>query len=144
MKKQIITFLMIVFLAFPISALAMENMDHSEGSMILLGAEEVGGVKASVHLRDIETEMTKHGMKMTHHIMVRFLEMANSVTIEKGQVAVKVKDPSGKVSKAHKLMGMDGHFGVDLILGQKGVYNFIIATKFPDGKKRTFHFQVEL
>ncbi len=154
MSNKFIMLMLVTFLSIPLSGLAMTGMDHSgdnsaqagtaKGSMIILGAEEVDGVKASAHLMDVKEEMAKHGMEMTHHIMVNFVEMTMSTSFEKGQVAIKVKDPAGNVSKAQKLMGMDGHFGVDLNLDQNGKYNFTIATKLPDGKKRTYHFEIEL
>lgn len=59
-------------------------------------------------------------------------------------MAVKVKKPSEELSKAYPLIGMDGHFGVDLNLEDNGRYLFQIGTKFSDGKKRMFHFKVEL
>jgi hypothetical protein len=40
-------------------------------------------------------------------------------------------------------MGMDGHFGADIVLDKKGMYHFKIGTKLADGKKRTYHQHFE-
>ena len=124
----------------------MEKMDHQGmamgGKMIMLGTETVDGVKGMFHLNDVREQMAEHGMKQTHHIMVAF-EGADGEAIESGMVAVKVEDPDEKISEAIKLMGMEGHFGVDLTLDKKGMYHFKIGTKLADGTKRTYHMHFE-
>ena len=125
---------------------AMKGMDHQGmamgGKMIMLGNEEVDGIKGMFHLNDVREQMAGHGMKETHHIMVAFVG-ADGAAIEEGMVAVKVEDPDEKIGDAIVLMGMDGHFGVDLILDKPGMYHFKIATKFADGKKRMYHMHFE-
>ncbi len=129
----------------------MQEMEHGEGhmgmsmegKMIMLGAEEVDGVKGMFHLNDVKEQMAKHGMKETHHIMGAFIDVASGEKLEEGTVAVKIEDPDEKVSKPIMMMGMDGHFGVDIALEKKGMYHFKIGTKLADGKKRTFHMHFE-
>lgn len=126
----------------------MDKMDHGKmdhgsgmamgGDMIMLQDVEVDGVMASGHLMDVKEKMAEHGMSMTHHFMIGFMN-SEGEGIDKGQVAVKVESPDGKVSKANKLMGMDGQFGADVTLDQKGMYKFMVGTKLSDGKKRMFH-----
>ncbi len=124
----------------------MKGMDHQgmsmDGKMIMLGTEVVEGVKGMFHLNDVQEQMAKHGMKQTHHIMVAF-EDADGNAVESGIVAVKIEDPDEKVSDAIKMMGMDGHFGADIVLDKKGMYHFKIGTKLADGQKRTYHQHFE-
>ena len=172
MKKQIFVLMLTALLVIPATGFAMKNMDHGDngkkmamdqgkkmdhssmkgmdhgdmkmdGKMIMLGSEEVDGVKGMFHLNDVREQMAKHGMKQTHHIMVAFDDVASDKTIESGAVAIKIEDPDEKISNAIKLMGMDGHFGADITLDKKGMYHFKIGTKFADGKKRTYHMHYE-
>jgi hypothetical protein len=124
-----------------------DTMDHDmsghggmsmEGHMMMLGNMEVEGVTAMAHLNDVHEAMAKAGMAKTHHLMIAF-EGAKG-KIEQGAVAVKVTDPSGKTSSPTMLMGMQGHFGVDLELREKGTYTFDVGTKLADGKKRQYTF----
>lgn len=128
-----------------------KSMDHGkdghmgmnmEGHMMMLGTAEVDGVTAMAHLNDVHEAMAKAGMAKTHHLMIAF-EGAQG-KIEKGAVAVKVTRPDGTTEKPAMLMGMQGHFGVDLELKEKGTYTFEVGTKLADGKKRQFTFSHEV
>ena len=152
MKKQVFILILVAIMVIPISAMAMKKMDHSKmgqgagmamgGNMIMLEDTKVDGVTASTHLMDIKAKMAEHGMSMTHHFMVGFMNEAKKM-IGQGQVAIKIESPDGKVSKPIKLMGMNGQFGTDITLEQKGLYHFKVGTKFPDGNKRTFHMHYD-
>lgn len=154
MKQHLLALLVITALALPAGAQAMkhgdgEKMEHGSmsgmdmgGAMIMLEDQEVDGVMGSAHLMDVKAKMAEHGMKMTHHIMVGFMNAAGD-EISSGQVALKIKSPDGTVSQATRMMGMTGQFGVDINLDQKGTYQFMVGTKLDDGKKRTFHFEYE-
>ena len=126
----------------------MEGMDHSgmsmDGDMAMLGSLVVDGVKASAHVKDVSKAMAKMGMAQTHHLMVNFVGEKNGAAIGKGVVAVKIKNPDESEVKPVKMMGMDGHFGADLVLQEKGVYHFYVGTKLEDGVKRQFHFHTEV
>lgn len=157
MKKQSILFLAALFLlGTPLAGVAamhehgkMEGMEHGEmqheemmtqGDMIMLGDAVTDGVKGMAHLKDVGEAMAKMGMKETHHFMIMFMDTEIGEAIEAGTVAVKIKDPAGTEGKAIKLMGMQGHFGADVALDQKGEYHFKVGTKLKDGKKRQYHF----
>lgn len=162
-KKQLMMSLMLMLL-IPATVMAMDNnamdhssmdsasmnkmdmsgMDHSMDDMMMLGNEEVDGVKAMFHLSDVKTVMAKAGQPFTHHLMVNFVDVKTGKSIEAGKVAVKVKTPADVEGKPQMLMGMDGHFGVDLILDQTGTYQFKIGSKLADGKKREFNPQQDL
>jgi hypothetical protein len=88
--------------------------------------------------------MAKMGMKETHHFMVLFANAKDGKTIEAGTVAVKIKGPDDKEGAAIKLIGMDKHFGADVILEQKGAYVFTVGTQLADGVKRQFEFKYEV
>jgi len=158
MKKVNALLAALFLLSLPLAAGAMEGMKHDKmekmehGSMegmkhegmkmegmIMLGEETEEGVKAMAHLNDVKEAMAKMGMKETHHFMVAFVDAAGKPVTE-GTVAVKIKNPAGKEGNAIKLMGMEGHFGADIVLPEKGEYHFKVGTKLPDGKKREYHF----
>lgn len=127
------------------------KMDHgnmgSHGDMMMLGSEVVEGVKARVHIKDTSEAMAKMGMDHTHHLMVSFVKDGNGAeghAIKKGKVAVKVINPDETENKPVKMMGMDGAFGADLVLKEKGMYHFYIGTKLEDGTKRKYHFHTEV
>jgi len=124
------------------------KMDHGSmsmsGDMIMLGNSVEDGVKAMAHLKDVKAAMAKMGMDTTHHLMVMFEDEASGKPIESGAAAVKIKGPDGKERDAIKLMGMQGHFGVDVELTTPGEYHFMVGTKLADGKKRQFEFEYKL
>ncbi|MBE0500830.1 MAG: hypothetical protein IBX47_05250 [Desulfuromonadales bacterium] len=121
--------------------MAMEHGKNEMAGMMMLASEEADGVKAMFHLNDVKMQMAKAGQPFTHHLMVNFVDSKTGKPIVEGKVAVKVKTPAGVEGKAQMMMGMDGHFGIDLVLDQTGTYHFKIASKLADGKKREFNPQ---
>ncbi|RLB75741.1 MAG: hypothetical protein DRH06_07350 [Deltaproteobacteria bacterium] len=157
MKKQIFTLILMAIMMVPASSMAAKSMDHSGmdhskmnqgegmsmgGKTVMLKGDKVEGVTASAHLMDIKIKMAEHGMSMTHHFMVGFMNEAKKMESH-GQVALKIESPDGKVSNPIKLMGMNGQFGADITLNQQGMYHFKVGTKFPDGTKRMFHMHYD-
>lgn len=131
------------------------NMDHGKmnmqhdgmnmnGDMIMLGDATQNGVKAMAHLKDVHEAMAKMGMKTTHHLMVMFADLATGKPIASGMVAVKIVKPDGETEGPIRLMGMQGHFGVDATLKEKGKYHFNVGTKLADGQKRQYEFNYTL
>jgi hypothetical protein len=157
MKKSLFICCLAAIFALPASLFAashehgMAGMDHGSMSkkgdmhkgMLTVGEQTVDGVKAIVYLNDVKATMAKMGMKETHHLMIHFYAK-DGKTIETGTVAVKIKGPDGKESGAIKTMGMDGHFGADVILEQKGAYVFTLGTQLADGVKRQFELKYEV
>jgi hypothetical protein len=92
------------------------------------------------HLKDVRDAMAKMDMKETHHFMVMFMDTTTGEPIEQGSAALKIVSPSGKEVGTVKLMGMQGHFGADIALSEKGKYEFTVGTKLADGEKRQFEF----
>ncbi|WP_305045592.1 hypothetical protein [Geoalkalibacter sp.] len=118
--------------------------DHAaHGDMIELGSAAQHGVKAGAHLSDVAEAMAKAGMPHTHHFMVEFIDEKSGELIEEGTVAVKIRNPAGEESAPLRLEGMDGHFGADIILDQKGTYEFTVGTALIDGVKRQYEFKYE-
>jgi hypothetical protein len=159
MMKQLNAILVaLVLLGLPLAAGAMSHEKHGEHGemegmkheghagmkmeegMFMLGEETAEGVKAMAHLNDVKEAMAKVGMKETHHFMVAFVDTVSGQQITEGTVAVKITNPAGKEGEAIKLMGMEGHFGADIVLPEKGEYHFKVGTKLADGKKREYHF----
>ena len=122
--------------------------DHSgmaaAGDMLDLGMKTEKGVKAMAHMKDVRAAMSKMGMKTTHHFMVMFNDDKSGKAIESGKVAVKITGPDGTVTGPMELMGMQGHFGADVILDKQGEYKFQIGSKVADGTSRQFEFKTTL
>ncbi|MDT8419974.1 MAG: hypothetical protein RQ754_06050 [Desulfuromonadales bacterium] len=170
MKKQMLVMTIVAALMIPSGAVAMKGMDHGDhaakgstgqdmkgmdhgkkmdhdsmqmgGKMIMLQDHEVDGVMGSAHMMDVKEKMAEHGMSMTHHFMVGFMDTEGN-PVDNGSAAVKVESPDGTVSKPIKMMAMDGSFGADITLDQQGMYHFKVGTKLADGQKRTFHFHYD-
>lgn len=112
----------------------------ADGSMIIVGSQVSKGVKGMAHIKDVSAAMAKMGMKATHHFMMAFVDEQTGKQIEKGTVALKLTNPDAKVSETIELIGMDGHFGADIVLDMQGEYHFKLGTKLEDGTKRKYHF----
>lgn len=163
MKKQLFTLSLVTLLALPGALLAAEHnmsgMDHNMAGMdhgaiaqtgdmhkgmLTVGEQTVDGVKAVVSLNDVKVTMAKMGMKETHHLMIRFINSKDGKVINSGSAAVKIKGPNGIENPAIKMMGMEGHFGVDVVLDQNGPYIFTVGTQLADGAKRQFELKYNL
>ncbi len=167
MKKM--TLMLLVFLAVPVLAFAsdccdgntmkMDGMEHHagmkmdgmkmdsmhmSGNEVMLGHQEISGVRAMAHLKDVRQAMSEAGMTTTHHFMVMLHDLATDADIDQGSVAVKVTLPSGEQLPAKKLMGMQGHFGADVTLATPGEYTFTVGSVLADGQKRVFIFKTVL
>lgn len=123
---------------------ASDSGDHagmavSEG-MIIVGSQVSKGVKGMAHLSDVRQAMASAGMKATHHFMMAFVDIETGMQIEHGTVALKVIDPDGKVMDTVEMVGMDGHFGADVVLDKEGEYHFRLGTQLADGVNRKYHF----
>lgn len=112
----------------------------TDGSMIIVGSQTSKGVKGMAHIKDVSAAMAKMGMKTTHHFMMAFVDEATGEQIENGTVALKITNPDAKVGETIELIGMDGHFGADVVLDMQGEYHFRLGTKLEDDKKRKYHF----
>jgi hypothetical protein len=112
--------------------------------MEMLGTETLDGVKAMAHISDTSEAMAAAGMKQTHHLMVAFEDNAKMSAIDSGRVAVRIVTPGGKTLPAVPLQGMDGAFGGDVELSEKGVYKLQVGTQLADGKARQFSFDYEV
>jgi len=92
------------------------------------------------HLKDVREIMAKMNLDATHHFMIAFVDEKTGKQIESGKVALKIKSPDGNISSPVELIGMQGHFGADIVLGKHGEYEFIVGSELPDGLKRNFNF----
>ena len=167
MKKMMLPIL--VFLALPVVAFASDccagdtmnmadmkhhdgmkmddmKMDsmHMSGNEVMLGHQEISGVRAMAHLKDVRQAMSEAGMTTTHHFMVMLHDQSTDTNLDQGSVAVKVTLPSGEQLPAKKLMGMQGHFGADVTLATPGEYTFTVGSVLADGQKRVFTFKTVL
>ena len=115
------------------------GMAHGQGVMIILGEDVHEGIKAMCHLMPIDSKMMPAGSKVTHHLMVMLSDAETGKPFESGMVAVKIGSPDGKEAAPLRLMGMQGHFGADVVLDQPGIWHFRIAAKLADGKVHKYH-----
>lgn len=112
----------------------------SDGNLLELGDVTVKGVEAHAEMKDVRASMAKMGMKTTHHFMIMFNDEKTGKAIESGKVAVKITSPEGTVTGPMELMGMQGHFGADVILDKPGEYKFQVGSKLADGTVRQYEF----
>lgn len=120
------------------------HADHSAAhdAMVLIGEQTVDGVEGMAHINDIRATMAEMKMQETHHFIMMFTDKNGA--IETGTAALKIVDPAGAEGTAVRLVAMDGHFGADIILPEKGDYLFKVGTRLPDGKARQFEFSYTL
>ncbi|MBW6519508.1 MAG: hypothetical protein K0A99_00630 [Desulfoarculaceae bacterium] len=160
MKSRLsILFAAIFFFSLPLGAQTMSHSEHEghdmtttekmdtsatmHDEMFDLGSVSEKGVMANSHLNNVTEAMANVGMPYTHHFMVMFMDEKSGDPIGEGTVAVKIRNPAGEESAPLHLEGMDGHFGADIILEQKGMYEFSVGTALIDGVKRQYQFTYE-
>ena len=153
MKKMTVLIAAVLALSAPLAALAMDHesmpmehgsmkMEHGSGMMAMgkLAHEEVvDGVKTSFRVIDIKAKMKEMGMKETHHIMVVFTDAKSGAKLSEGEVKVKVTGPDKK-EQVKEMMGMEGGFGSDFTMPEKGKYGVMAKFKLKDGKVRSVKF----
>ena len=155
MKKAAVILAVASFaLAVPLASLAMDHesmpMDHGSmkmehgGGMMAMGKlvheEVVDGIKATFKIIDIKAKMKEMGMKETHHMMVVFTDAKSSGKLSEGEVKVKVIGPDKK-EQVKELMGMEGGFGSDFTMPEKGSYEVMTKFRLKDGKVRSVKFR---
>ncbi len=152
MKKNTVIIAAALALAAPLGALGMEHskmkMDHgAHGAHMgnVAHEEVIDGVKATFiiqpmaeAMKAMKMEMPKD-MKETHHIHVEFKDVKTGKALIEGDVKVKVQNPD-KTGLTKDLMGMQGHFGADFNMSQKGKYGVICKFLLNDGKVRSAKF----
>ena len=123
---------------------AVRAADHDHGAMhgdmtattAAAHEEVINGVKATFEVLDMREQMKgsiPKGMKETHHVMVIFTDVKSGKKITEGEVKVKIQGPD-KAEQTKDLMGMQGHFGADFTLSQKGKYGVMCKFQLKDGK----------
>ena len=155
MKKTAIIIAAVTFaFSAPLASFAMDHdsmpMDHGSmkmehgGGMMAMGKlaheEVVDGVKATFKIIDIKAKMKEMGMKETHHIMVVLTDPKSGGKLSEGEVKVKVTGPDKK-EQVKELMGMEGGFGSDFTMPEKGKYEVMAKFKLKDGKVRSVKFR---
>ena len=88
--------------------------------------------------RELKMELPKD-LKETHHIAVEFKDAKTGKALTEGEVKVKLQNPD-KTDQTKDLMGMEGHFGGDFIMSQKGKYGVMCKFQLKDGKVRSSKF----
>jgi len=146
MKKMTVLITALIALSAPLAVLAMDHesmpMDHGSGMMAMgkpAHEEVVDGVKTTFRVIDIKVMMKKMGMKETHHIMVVFNNAKSGSMLSEGEVKLKVQGPN-KLVQVKDLMGMEGGFGADFTLTERGKYGVMAKFKLKDGKVRSVKF----
>lgn len=128
--------------------------DHEEmsgmGKMVFKGAAK--GVKVRGYLNDMESAMeamTKGtGMKidrskmdpnLTHHIS--FMISGSNITGEIKGALLKLSFKG--ITKDYLLMSMQGHFGADISLKEKGAYRAVLIVETEKAGKVEFNFNLK-
>ncbi len=152
MKKVSVLIAAIFALAAPIASYAADHgshgghdMGHGGNQGDVAHEQVVDGVKATFkvmsmkeHMKAMGMELPK-GMKETHHIAVEFKDAKSGKALTEGEVKVKVQNPD-KTDQTKDLMAMQGHFGADFDLSQKGKYGVMSKFLVKDGKTRQAKF----
>lgn len=147
MRATIVASIMALLLLAPLAAgAAMDHAAH-RGNVVHEGV--VDGVKATFSITGISEELRakgvtlQRGMKATHHLSAAFADVAGRQPLVKGLVAIRLQGP-GSSGEPLELVGMDGHFGIDLDLSQPGQYGIMCRFVLADGKKRQTMFRYEV
>lgn len=151
MKKMILTVAAILALTAPVAIAADHgghgghDKGHGGHQGDIAHQEVVDGVKATFkimsmkeHMKAMDMEMPK-GMKETHHIAVEFKDAKSGKALTSGEVKVKLQNVD-KSEQTKDLIGMQGHFGADFDLSQKGKYGVMCKFQLKDGKTRSAKF----
>jgi opacity protein-like surface antigen len=149
MKKMLLVVASLLALSAP-AVFAAEHggahdMGHGGHQGNVAFEEVVDGVKATFkvmsmkeHMKAMNMELPK-GLKETHHIAVEFKDTKSGKALTEGEVKVKVQNPD-KSDQTREMIGMQGHFGADFNLSQKGKYGVMCKYKLSDGKVRNSKF----
>ncbi len=150
MKKMTVLIAALFALAAPVASFAAMDhgsmkMEHGGHQGNVAHEEVVEGVKATFkvmsmkeHMKAMKMEMPKE-MKETHHIAVEFKDTKTGKALTEGDVKVKVQNPD-KSDQTKDLMGMEGHFGADFDMSEKGKYGVMCKFQLKDGKTRSAKF----
>lgn len=147
MGKLAAIFTLVSLLLAPAHVFAADNHAAHRGSVA--HEEVVDGVKATFMLTRIADELKAKGVVMpkglreTHHLAAEFKDAKSGRSLVKGLVAVRMQGP-GQVAEPQELVGMDGHFGLDLDLSRPGKYGITCRFVLEDGKKRQVRFWYEI
>ena len=153
MKQSLNAFVLSLLLisVAPQAVMSSSGGDHSMGHVAsrasqqnVIGTMTIDGITATAELSDVREAMTQAGQTLTHHLQVVFKDLATNHSIEEGVAAVKVILPNGEELAPSEMIGMDGHFGVDLQLTLEGKHTFKVGTRLEDSKVRQFVFVTEL
>ena len=149
MKRILLTTAAMLTLAVPLS-LAADHGGHDthSGHVAMAGVaheEVISGVKASFSVQTMPDAMKGMGMQIpkgvreTHHLSVVFRDARSGKVLTEGTVKVKILNPD-KREQTKALMGMQGHFGADFEMAQKGRYGIMCKFLVKDGKPRQVKF----
>jgi len=151
MKRIVLMLAAILALAVP-AAFAAEHghgggheMGHGGHQGDVAHEEVIDGVKATFkvmgmkeHMKAMKMELPK-GMKETHHVAVEFKDVKSGKALTEGEVKVKIRNPD-KSDQTKDLVGMQGHFGADFVMANKGKYGVMCKFLLKDGKTRSSKF----
>lgn len=146
MKKIILAVAAMLALSAPlVSFAASEHGGHGGHQGDVAHEEVVDGVKATFTVQTMAEAMKGMGMEMpkgvkeTHHISVSFKDVKSGKQLAEGEVKVKVLAPDKK-EQIKDMPGMQGHFGADFTMPQKGKYGVMSKFVLKDGKTRSSKF----
>ena len=163
MKRAVLVFSFLALCFLPVQGIAQDHSAHGgkpaaspppsaatasgghavmHGNSLMLEEVTEAGVRAMVHLNDVEEAMAKMGRKENFHLMVMFTEVASGKAVSEGSSALRITGPGEeKPGPPIALVPMAGQFGADISLSAKGPYTFEIGSKLADGVKRQFKFR---
>lgn len=151
MKTLVLTMIAAFALAAP-TAFAAEHGGHSSvmtHSGVGVHEEVTDGIRATFSVKTIKEAMQDMGMELpkgvkeTHHVSLKLVEVKTGKQITGGEAKLKVIAPD-KSEQVKDMMAMHGHFGADVTMTAKGKYGILSRFKAPDGKVRNAKFWYQL
>jgi len=112
-----------------------------DGVLDAVGVAVDDGIFAKVELKDVREADLPLGLETTHHFIAGFNDDLQADAVQSGTVQLRVISPSGITGAPITLVGMEEHFGTDLILQESGEYMFSLTANFADGKNRVYNYK---
>ncbi len=147
-KTAALIAVLMMTMAAPLAVTAAEHdhgsMHEGHGSQMaqmgkVVHQQVVDGVKVTFRIMDMKGMGMPAGIKETHHLMAEFADAGSGKPLTEGEVKVKMVNPD-KSEQTKDLMGMEGHFGADIVMAKRGKYGVMCKFKVKDGKVRSSKF----
>lgn len=150
MKKKLVGLIAIFSLSsLPLATVAAQTRNPqiadagnvaTKGGMFLLGTDVQNGIQAMAHLQAPRKTLATPVRANASHLMVIFVDTGTGKAVPLKKANVKIKSPSNAQGPPISMVRTGDRFGANVILTEKGRYQFTVGATMESGQKRTFHF----